>query len=90
MPARKAVLATGQEGAGHWWMPDFVQTLPSRLRAHVWDSVDFAALRGKVVAVLGAGASAFDNAAAALEAGATEVHLFCLRVEPMRCSPTAG
>src|SRR4029079_13989538 len=31
---------------------------------------DFASLKGKAVAVLGAGASAFDNAATALEAGA--------------------
>ena len=38
-------------------------------------------LRGKRVAVIGAGASAFDNAATALEAGAAEVHLFCRRAE---------
>jgi cation diffusion facilitator CzcD-associated flavoprotein CzcO len=85
--ARKVVLATGQEGAGHWWMPDFVAALPARLRAHAWEAIDFAALRGRVVAVLGAGASAFDNAAAALEAGAAEVHLFCRRAEPMVVQP---
>jgi FAD-dependent urate hydroxylase len=85
--ARKVVLATGQEGAGHWWMPDFVAALPAHLRAHAWEPIDFAALRGKVVAVLGAGASAFDNAAAALEAGAAEVHLFCRRAEPMVVQP---
>jgi len=38
-------------------------------------------LRGRTVAVLGAGASAMDNAAVALEHGA-EVHLFCRRSEP--------
>jgi cation diffusion facilitator CzcD-associated flavoprotein CzcO len=85
--ARKVVLATGQEGAGHWWMPDFVAALPAALRAHAWEAIDFAALRGKVVAVLGAGASAFDNAATALEAGAAEVHLFCRRAEPMIVQP---
>jgi cation diffusion facilitator CzcD-associated flavoprotein CzcO len=37
--------------------------------------------------VLGAGASAFDNAAVALEAGAAEVHLFCRRAEPMIVQP---
>jgi cation diffusion facilitator CzcD-associated flavoprotein CzcO len=87
MLARKLVLATGQEGAGHWWMPDFIAALPRQLRAHAWEAIDFAALRGRVVAVLGAGASAFDNAAAALEAGAAEVHLFCRRAEPMIVQP---
>jgi len=85
--ARKIVLATGQEGAGGWWMPDFVAALPLRLRAHTCDAIDFAALRGKTVFVLGAGASAFDNAAAALEAGAREVHLFCRRVAPQVIQP---
>jgi cation diffusion facilitator CzcD-associated flavoprotein CzcO len=33
------------------------------------------------VAVIGAGATAFDNAAAALEAGAAEVHLLCRRAK---------
>ena len=39
------------------------------------------ALRGKRVAVIGAGASAFDNAAVGLESGAAEVNLFCRRAE---------
>ncbi|MBW6398818.1 NAD(P)-binding domain-containing protein [Roseomonas sp. HJA6] len=87
MLARKVVLATGQEGVGRRWMPDFVEALPKPLRAHAWEEIDFAGLRGKVVAVLGAGASAFDNAAMALEAGAAEVHLFCRRAEPMVVQP---
>jgi cation diffusion facilitator CzcD-associated flavoprotein CzcO len=85
--ARKVVLATGQEGAGAWWMPEHVAALPRHLRAHASEEIDFARLRGKVVAVLGAGASAFDNAATALEAGAAEVHLFCRRTEPMVVQP---
>ncbi len=84
--ARKIVLATGQDGAGVWWMPDFVRALPPHLRAHAADAIDFAALSGKRVAVLGAGASAFDNAAMALEHGA-EVHLFCRRPEPQVIQP---
>lgn len=87
MLARKVVLATGQEDAGRWWMPDVVAALPGQLRAHSADPIDFAALRGKVVAVLGAGASAFDNAATALEHGAAEVHLFCRRAEPQLVQP---
>jgi cation diffusion facilitator CzcD-associated flavoprotein CzcO len=85
--ARKIVLATGQEGAGGWWMPDFIAALPTHLRAHAADPIDFAALRGKIVAVLGAGASAFDNAATALEHGAAEVHLFCRRATPQVIQP---
>ncbi|WP_149537712.1 NAD(P)-binding domain-containing protein [Siccirubricoccus phaeus] len=87
MLARKVVLATGQEGVGFWWMPEFVAALPRHLRAHAAEEIDFAALRGKRVAVLGAGASAFDNAAMALEAGAADVQLFCRRAEPMVIQP---
>jgi cation diffusion facilitator CzcD-associated flavoprotein CzcO len=85
--ARKVVLATGQEGGGRWWMPEFVAALPPRLRAHAADDIDFSALRGKTVAVLGAGASAFDNAAVALEHGAASVHLFCRRAAPQVIQP---
>ncbi|MBN8875660.1 MAG: NAD(P)/FAD-dependent oxidoreductase [Rhodospirillales bacterium] len=85
--ARKVVLATGQDGAGLWWMPDFVAALPPHLRAHTADAIDFAMLRGRRVAVLGAGASALDNAAASLEAGAAEVVLFCRRAEPQVIQP---
>lgn len=85
--ARKVVLATGQESTGRWWMPDFIAALPKPVRAHAADPIDFEALKGKVVAVLGAGASAFDNAAVALEAGAAEVHLFCRRAEVQVVQP---
>ena len=85
--ARKVVLATGQDGMGEWWTPPVVAALPKRLRAHAADPIDFAALRGRRVAVLGAGASAFDNAAMALEAGAAEVTLFCRRAAPQLVQP---
>jgi cation diffusion facilitator CzcD-associated flavoprotein CzcO len=79
--ARKIVLATGQEGMGGWIVPEPLRHLPSRLVATVADDIDFEGLRGKRVAVIGAGASAFDNAATALEAGAAEVHLLCRRAQ---------
>ncbi len=93
--ARKLVLATGQEGVGGWWMPEFLTALPPAFRAHAAEDIDFARLRGKTVAVLGAGASAFDNAAVALEAGAAAVHLFCRRpivqdIQPYRWLTFAG
>jgi cation diffusion facilitator CzcD-associated flavoprotein CzcO len=78
--ARRVVLATGIEGSGAWQVPAMVrESLPAGLYAHTRDDIDFAALAGKRVAVLGAGASAFDNAAVALESGAREVRLFFRR-----------
>ena len=85
--ARKVVLATGQDGAGLWWMPEIIAALPPRFRAHAADPIDFASLRGRRVAVLGAGASALDNAAMALEAGAASVDVFCRRAEPQVVQP---
>ena len=68
--ARKVVMATGRDGMGHPSIPGFVKNLPQADWAHSSDSIDFAALRGKRVVVVGVGASAVDNAAEALEAGA--------------------
>jgi FAD-dependent urate hydroxylase len=78
--ARRVVLATGIEGSGQWDVPAQIRdSLPATRYAHTHDPIDFAALRGKRIAVLGAGASAFDNAATALEAGAAEVRLYFRR-----------
>jgi len=85
--ARKLVLAAGIETSGRWWMPAQVAALPAHLRAHTADPIDFDALRGKQVAVIGAGASAFDNAAVALEQGAAQVRMFCRREELQRVQP---
>lgn len=78
--ARRVVLATGIDGSGQWTIPSAVKdSLPERLYAHTRDHIDFERLCGKRVAVLGAGASGFDNAATALEHGAREVHLLFRR-----------
>ena len=66
---------------GDWTIPEPLRHLPPSLCVHAAQPIDFARLRGKQVAVIGAGATAFDNAATALEAGAAEVHLFCRRAE---------
>jgi cation diffusion facilitator CzcD-associated flavoprotein CzcO len=77
--ARRVVLATGRDGCGLKRIPDCVDpTLGPERIAHTADAIDFARLSGKRVAVLGGAASAFDNAATALEAGAT-VDLFARR-----------
>jgi len=79
--ARKLVMATGREGTGRPNIPGFVDALPASLWAHSSEDIDFAALRGRRVAVVGVGASAVDNAAEALEAGASEVRLLIRRTE---------
>ena len=78
--ARKVVLAMGYEGSGGLRIPDQVRHgLPRHLYAHSAEMIDFERLRGRPVAVLGAGASAFDNAATAGERGAAIVHQFVRR-----------
>jgi cation diffusion facilitator CzcD-associated flavoprotein CzcO len=85
---RKVVLATGIEGSGGWRVPKLISaSLPRERYAHTADPIDFAKLAGKRIAVLGAGASAFDNAAVALEHGATSVDLLVRRPEIPRINP---
>ena len=54
-------------------IPACMEASRAALWAHSSDEIDFEALKGKRVAVVGAGASAVDNAAEALEHGAAEV-----------------
>src|ERR1700722_944257 len=77
--ARKVILATGFAGSGGTYLPDALRDLPPTLCAHTEDKIDFAALSGKTIAVVGAAASAFDAAGVALEHGAQAVHLFARR-----------
>jgi len=84
--ARQLVLALGRDGSGAPRWPDFPSLRRGDPQAagrvfHSADAIDFEALRGRRVGVLGAGASAFDNAACALEAGAGEVVLFARRAQ---------
>jgi cation diffusion facilitator CzcD-associated flavoprotein CzcO len=93
--ARRVVLATGIQGSGDWWVPPMIRdALPEGTWAHTRHDIDFEALRGKRVAVLGAGASAFDNASVAVEHGA-EVDLYFRRdrlvdVNPYRWAEFVG
>jgi cation diffusion facilitator CzcD-associated flavoprotein CzcO len=94
--ARKVVFATGIEGSGQWDVPAMIRDgLPSSLYRHTRQDIDFEALKGKRIGVLGAGASAFDNASVALESGAAEVRLFFRRqqlpnVNPYRWAENVG
>ncbi len=84
---RKLVLASGQEGMGGWTRPEELAGLPPDLCQLACEPIDFESMKGRRVAVIGAGASAFDNAATALEAGASEVHLLCRRNEAQVVQP---
>lgn len=86
--ARKVILATGIQGGGEWHVPPMIsETLPRHLYAHTSEDIDFDALKGKKVAVLGGGASAFDNANFALSEGVGSAHVFVRRTEMPRINP---
>ncbi|MCA8930251.1 MAG: NAD(P)/FAD-dependent oxidoreductase [Alphaproteobacteria bacterium] len=72
---RKLVLATGREGQARPRIPAALAPFFGQGVQHTSDDIDFAALHGKDVAVIGLSASAMDNAASALEAGARQVTL---------------
>ena len=74
--ARHLVLATGMDGLGGPAIPDVARSLPRERWQHSTERIDFAALRGRRLGVVGGGDSALDAAATALEAGAAEVLVF--------------
>jgi cation diffusion facilitator CzcD-associated flavoprotein CzcO len=86
--ARKVVLATGIQGGGEWHVPPMVaKALPRGLYAHTSEPIDYASLSGKRIAILGGGASAFDNANAALAAGVAAAEVFIRRKALPRINP---
>ncbi|WP_454710675.1 FAD-dependent oxidoreductase [Cupriavidus nantongensis] len=88
--ARRVVLATGRDGLGGAYVPPVAAALPRHLWAHSSDEMDYAALRGKRVGVVGAGASAMDSAATALEAGAASVEMLIRRADIPRVNKSKG
>jgi len=77
--ARRVVIATGHDGGGSWSVPEIITAaLPPQAYAHSNGPIDFGALVGKRVGVLGHGGSAFDAGLAALHNGAASVDL-CFR-----------
>lgn len=86
--ARKVVLATGIQGGGQWVVPKLVaERLPPSLYAHTSGPLDYDALAGKRIGILGAGASAFDNAQYALQRGVAQAHVFVRRAQLPRVNP---
>ena len=96
LQARKVVLATGIQGGGEWHTPDFIsQALPKSRYAHTSEAIAYYSLKGKKIAILGNGASAFDNAQHALNEGAGQVDVFVRRqkipsVNPIRFMEQTG
>lgn len=88
--ARHVVLATGRDGLGGAHVPPLADGIDRRFWAHSADPIDFERLRGKRIAVVGAGASAMDNAAVALEAGAARLDLFIRRADIPRVNKFTG
>ncbi|MEL7225404.1 MAG: NAD(P)/FAD-dependent oxidoreductase [Cyanobacteria bacterium J06576_12] len=78
--ARFLVFATGMESAGGRNVPSMVEeSLPFGCYHHTMDAIDFAALTGKRVVVVGGGSAAFDNALMASRAGAKAVDIVVRR-----------
>ena len=88
--ARHVVLATGRDGLGGPFVPGLADSIDRKFWAHTADAIDFSALVGKRVGVIGAGASAMDNAATALEAGAGRLDMFVRRKELPRINKFTG
>jgi len=88
--ARHVVLATGRDGLGGAYVPAFAGDLPRERWAHSSDTMDYHQLAGKRVGVVGAGASAMDSAATALESGAASVELLIRRSDIPRVNKGKG
>lgn len=90
--ARKLVLQTGLEGSGGPAIPaDLAAGLPRHLWAHTSDmEIDWNRVRGGRVGIIGAGASAFDNALTALDRGVARCDQFARRKELPRINFMRG
>lgn len=88
--ARHVVLATGRDGLGGPHIPHFLHGVDRPHWAHSADAMDYGRLQGLRVGVVGAGASAMDSAAEALEAGASEMHLLIRSSDLPRINKAKG
>ena len=94
--ARSVVLSTGAMGAGGYTVPDAIaRAVPAGRVVHAMDEFDIGMMAGQRLGILGAGASGFDLAIAALQAGAKHAEVGVRRAElprdnPRRWMETAG
>ncbi|MEP4378440.1 MAG: FAD/NAD(P)-binding protein [Alphaproteobacteria bacterium] len=76
--ARTVIVSTGTEGLGSRSIPASIRALPKWLWAHSNEIIDMRGFAGKRIGVLGSGASAYDAAIAAVDAGAVSARI-CFR-----------
>ncbi len=88
--ARRVVLATGRDGLGGPWVPHWASDIPRDRWMHSADHWDGKLFQDKRVVVIGAGASAMDSAATALESHAEWVRLLVRRREIPRVNKSKG
>ncbi len=77
--ARKVILATGVKGFGPPEIPESMKELSPSFYVHTSEVFEAKQLEGKKIGIIGAGASAFDAAAVALESGASCVEMIIRR-----------
>jgi FAD-dependent urate hydroxylase len=75
----KVVLATGRTGCGGFALPTFLHNMPKSFWFHTGEVIPINSFRGKRILIVGAGASAFDAAATALEQDAQHVTMIMRR-----------
>ena len=92
--ARHVVFALGREGYGGARLPPFPSLAMRDVSGRIWHTSepisDFSRFLGGRIAVLGANASAFDNAGEALEAGVSQVVMWSRRPHLPQVNFTRG
>ena len=88
--ARRVVLANGRDGLGGPYTPEIFRGLDARYVMHSLGAIDFSKLRGKTVGVIGAGSTACDCAAEALEHGAAHAAMLVRRADVPRINKNMG
>jgi len=87
---RRVVLANGRDGLGGPYTPEVFRGLDPRFVMHSLGDIDFSDMRGKSVGVIGAGSTACDCAAEALEHGATRAAMLVRRADVPRINKSMG
>lgn len=88
--ARHVVLATGRDGLGGPWVPEYAHSVAPHYWCHSASGLQSEHFAGKRVGVIGGGASAMDSAATALEGGAASVDLLIRRAVMPRINKGKG
>jgi cation diffusion facilitator CzcD-associated flavoprotein CzcO len=88
--ARRVVLANGRDGLGGPYTPEIFRGLDPRYVLHSLGEIDFAAMRGKTIGIIGAGSTACDCAAEALEHGAARAAMLVRRADVPRINKNMG